>query len=146
MRKKIDEVERAPSHGIRIAIVLAALSSMTGAGCATNPATPEERGLTIEKVASREVVVGPVRAEQRSDGIRVYGSASRRISRRGAVPGHVHLAIMSPDGQVLSETDASFMRRNRQAQSAGFNALLPVEAPPGSVLRVTVQPNPCCNF
>ncbi|NEX22551.1 hypothetical protein G3480_19955 [Thiorhodococcus mannitoliphagus] len=146
MRTEIDGVGRAPGQWIPIAIVLAALSSVTGAGCATNPAASAAPGLTIEKVASREVVVDSVRTENRSDGIRVYGSASRRISRRGAVPGQVNLAIMSPDGRVLSETQASLMRRNRQAQSARFNALLPVEAPPGSVLRVTALPDPCCSF
>ncbi|MBK5963943.1 hypothetical protein CCR95_07545 [Thiocystis minor] len=92
--------------------------------------------LSIERIASHRFEVALVQARPDKGAISVRGTVTPRIARRGAIPGYVRITLIGPDGTQLAETYASPMRRNRQAQSAYFNARLMIDPPAGSTLRL----------
>ncbi|MTW20527.1 hypothetical protein [Allochromatium palmeri] len=101
---------------------------------AANPNAP----LSVERQSSSRFDVGFVQAKPNAaeSSLTVRGTVRPRIPARGAIPGQVHITVLDADGYALAETDASLMRRNRQAQSAHFHAQLAVDPPAGSRVRV----------
>ena len=94
--------------------------------------------LSIERSSSSRFTVGFVQVDPdaASSTLTVRGTIKPRIPGRSAIPGQVHIMVLDADGRALAETDASLMRRNRQAQAAHFHAQLAIDPPPGSRVRV----------
>lgn len=105
-------------------------------------ATPQAAGpgasLSVERSSSSRFTVGFVQVapDASASTLTVRGTVRPRIPRRGAIPGQVHITVLDADGRALAETDASLMRRNRQARAAHFHAQLAIDPPPGSRVHV----------
>lgn len=101
---------------------------------AANPTVP----LSVERYSSSRFAVGfvQVKPDAAKDVLTVRGTVRPRIPARGAIPGQVRITVLDADGHTLAETDASLMRRNRQAQSAHFFAQIAVDPTAGSRVRV----------
>ncbi|WP_295407788.1 hypothetical protein [uncultured Thiocystis sp.] len=120
-----------PGIAIAMAILLNA-----GTLCAADRAPSFDPPLSVERIASDRFEIALVQARPDDGAISVRGTVTPRIPHRGAIPGHIHITLIGPDGTRLAETDASPMRHNRQAQSAYFNARLRIDPPAGSTLRI----------
>ncbi len=114
----------------------AALLLATGTGCAADLPLQANDSMRIERVASSRFEVALVQVRPYDGFITVHGTVKRKIPRRGAIPGSVDISLIGSDGTILAATDTHPMRRNRQAQSAHFNARLMIDPPPGSHLRI----------
>ncbi|NVZ09373.1 hypothetical protein HW932_08870 [Allochromatium humboldtianum] len=104
----------------------------------TPEAASPSASLSVERSSSNRFTVGFVQVDPDATAstLTVRGTVRPRIPARGAIPGQVHITVLDADGRALAETDASLMRRNRQAQSAHFHAQLAIDPPPGSRVRV----------
>ena len=107
------------------------------AGCATGNELVRNGTLNVEPIASHRARVSSLYVRQEAEGICVRGKVSKRYSGRGRIPGHVHLSVIGPEGDVLSDTRISYKGRGGKARSANFYARIPTEPPVGSTLRVT---------
>lgn len=121
---------------MRFASLFAIAIVIVAAGCVSPLALERAPNVSVERISSARFELGLIRVYSQPEGIWVRGEVSRKIPRRGAIPGSVNVALIGPEGAILSKVDASLMRRNRQARSAHFDALLPVTPPPGSTLQV----------
>jgi|GEM_PF-2015412 len=110
--------------------------AIVAAGCVSPLALEPAPNVSVERIPSSRFEFDLIQVYSQPEGIWVRGEVSRKLPQRGAIPGSVHLSLIGPEGAILSEVDASLMRRNRQARSAHFDAVLPVTPPPGSTLKV----------
>lgn len=125
---------RLHTHSIMAGPLALALLLMSATPEAANPSTP----LGVERLSSSRFTVGFVQVDPDAAAgtLTVRGTVRPRIPSRGAIPGRVHITVLDANMHTLAETDASLMRRNRQAQAAHFHAQLAIDPPPGSRVRV----------
>lgn len=135
LKREVNAVILKQRHLPGIAIAMAILLN-AGTLCAADRAPSFDPPLSVERIASDRFEVALVQARPDNGAVSVRGTVTPRIPRRGAIPGYVHMTLIGPDGTRLAEADASPMRRNRQAQSAYFNARLMIDPPAGSTLRI----------
>ena len=121
-------------------VVLCLSGSAVLAGCATYTDPVREGGLSIERVSSQRAVVGYVYVRDESGKYRVRGTVKKRFLSRGPIPGHVHITLIDPDGEILSDTPVRYMRKSAKSRSADFHLELGPEPPTGSTLRVSHHP------
>jgi len=107
------------------------------AGCATYTDPVREGNLSIERVSSQRADVGYVYVREESGKYRVRGTVKKRFSSRGPIPGHVHISLIDPAGEILSDTPVRYKRKSVKSRSADFHLQLASEPPTGSTLRVT---------
>ena len=125
---------RLKTHSIMAGPLALALLLMSTTPEAASPSA----SLSVERSSSSRFTVGFVQVDPdaAASTLTVRGTVRPRISARGAIPGQVHITVLDAEGRTLAETDASLMRRNRQAQAAHFHAQLAIDPPPGSRVRV----------
>ncbi len=128
---------RLNNHAILTGLPAVALLFMSSPAPAANPSA----SINVERSSSSRFTVGFVQIDPdaATDTLTVRGTVRPRIPGRGAIPGQVHITVLDSDGRALAETDASLMRRNRQAQAAHFHAQFAIDPPPGSRVRVEHQ-------
>lgn len=79
--------------------LLLALSTLPAMSCAAPT-------LSIESDQSTPLVPSQVVYEPTNGGIRIWGEIVKRIDRRGRMPGHVDLEILTADGTLLAQYKA----------------------------------------
>ena len=107
------------------------------AGCATGKDLVRNGTLNVERIDSNRARLSSVYVRQEGEGIYVRGKVSKRSSGRSPIPGHVHVAVIDPEGDVLGDTRTSYERTSGKGRSAYFSVQIPTEPPIGSTLRVT---------
>lgn len=119
--------------------VIGILVSVAGAafiaGCAPGRVDLFDSGaLRLQKVPEIRGHYRDIHAYRTDAGISVVGYV-----RRSSRPAHVHVRIDNATGQTLAETKASVRRVPRSARRvrhARFEAILPVPASDGTVVRI----------
>ncbi len=110
-------------------------------GCATLPDPVSERNLNLECVSSQRAKVSYLYVKQQADTFVVHGRLKRRYKYRGPIPGHVHITLIGPTGEVLSEMPVLYMQKGATSRYVDFQLPLPLEPPVGSTLRATHHPS-----
>lgn len=106
-------------------------------GCATPGAGPTQIGdVTVSSESSRYAEIMHVRLYRVDDGLTVQGELRRRGGGRAAIPGHIDLEILRPDGSQLHIDDVSYRRMRARSNSAVFTRHIPEAPAPGSRVRV----------
>lgn len=116
-------------------------STLLLSGCATFPDPVSERSLDLERVSSQRAKVSYLYVKQQADTFVVRGKVQKRFKYRGPMPGHVHITLIAPTGEVLVESPVSYMQKGATSRSVDFELQLPVEPPVGSTLRATHPPS-----
>lgn len=106
----------------------------------------EARKLTVQIHDSVHAKVSDVRLfahpqKDQAEQVLVRGQVVRRENVH-AIRGHVHIAVVAPDGTPLGETNAPYYLGRRGAEiqaSASFAATLDFQPPPQAELRVHVH-------
>ena len=123
----------------RLAVLCLSGNSLL-AGCATYTDPVRKGSLSIERVSSQRADVGYVYVRDESGKYRVRGTVKKRFLSRGPIPGHVHITLIDPAGEILSDIPVRYMRKSVKSRSADFHLELASEPPTGSTLRVTHHP------
>ncbi len=107
------------------------------AGCATGKDLVRNGTLKVERIDSNRARLSSVYVRQEGEGIYVRGTLTKRSAGRSPIPGHVHITVFDPEGDVLGDTRTSYERTSGKARSARFYVRIPIELSNGSTLRVT---------
>ncbi|MEN8130950.1 MAG: hypothetical protein ABFS45_12310 [Pseudomonadota bacterium] len=75
--------------------------------------------------------------EQRGENLLVSGAVHQNKHRRGLIIGHIHVEVISPDGETLKRVDTGLHRISRKSYEARFSANFALKVKPGSTVRVT---------
>ena len=86
-------------------------------GCATIPDPVSERNLNLERVSSQRAKVSYLYVKQQADTFVVHGKVKKRYKYRGPMPGQVHITLIGPTGEVLSETPVRYMQKGATSRS-----------------------------
>ena len=80
-----------------------------------------------------------VSVRRTESGTAISGEFHKRSFHRGKLTGHVDIEIVSPDGAFLAQTTAPYGYSNAtgKIQRAGFSAVLSVQVPQGSTVRLS---------
>jgi hypothetical protein len=99
--------------------------------------------LKLEVVPSKGYYISKVHVNQVNDGIEITGAVKRR-SYAGKGGGHVDIAIISPEGDVLNELSTFYLPRmihmkRIHTRESGFEVYMPMIPPKGSKVRVALH-------
>ncbi len=120
-------------------ILALAISSFVASACSTNRVNlADNRTVSLERVHSDNITVSRVYVYQDGDQLEISGRVKRRSSSifNG---GHVDIAIISPDGEILEQVSTRYyprIIRRRGARESFFTARLTAIPPKGSIVRV----------
>ncbi|MBW1851607.1 MAG: hypothetical protein JRJ15_09280 [Deltaproteobacteria bacterium] len=135
------------ARDLRILFVLMIVSiSITGLGCASNGVNLIKNGaVTLERIPSKGYYISHVEVYQNDNELVLHGNVKRRPHSNTGT-GHVDIAIVSPDGEILEEIITSYRpriiskRRLRKCKSY-FIVSLSIVPPKGSIVRVAYHRN-----
>lgn len=127
---------------LRILFVLMIVSfSMIGLACASNRLNLLKDGtFKFEPIPSKNYYISYVNVYQNDNELVLRGHVKRR-SRVGGGSGHVDIAILSPDGDVLEQISTLhrpqiILTRRMHNRKSTFEVRLPTIPPAGSIFRV----------
>ncbi|MBW1852732.1 MAG: hypothetical protein JRJ15_15185 [Deltaproteobacteria bacterium] len=127
---------------LRILYVLIVVSvSMAVCACASKRVNLLKDGtIKLERVPSRGYYISSVYVNQNGDELVITGRVKRR-SRAGSGSGHVDIAVVSADGDVLEQISTLYkpriiLTRKMHTRESYFEARLPTIPPMGSKVRV----------
>ena len=104
--------------------------------CATTTDYAKKAGITIERVDSSTVNVSHAYLAKTADGLLLRGEVKRKIHSHGSIPGHLHIELIDPQGQLIKTAEVDHSRKGSSDHIADFQVLLPLELSVGSVIRV----------
>ncbi|EFK11921.1 conserved hypothetical protein [delta proteobacterium NaphS2] len=117
-------------------------------GCASPYALDHKGNFYIECIPSSRAYIGDVTVDQRGEKLVIKGSVRRRIAAFSGT-GHVDLAVVSPSGQVISQTSVPFEPKvlsktpgARTHRPSRFEIGLSLIPPKGSLIRLAFHGKP----
>ena len=105
------------------------------AGCATNQMS-QKTEITIEKVDSSSVKITHAFLKETGDGLVLSGEVKRKHHSHSAIPGHLHLELIQPNGDVVNKAEIHHTRKANSDHIAVFKIILPTDLAEGTVVRV----------
>jgi len=114
---------------------LAVVAGTLIVGCATNGIAKQAQ-ISIERVDSSTVNIGHAYLAKTVDGLVLRGEVKRKTHGHGGIPGHLHVELLNPQGQVLKMAEVNHNRKANSDHIADFSTLLPMELAAGSVVRI----------
>lgn len=117
-------------------LLLAAITLLTVNACTSN-SVKSEHEIKIERIDSSIAKIRHVYLTGESDQMTIRGTLERRFSGRGSIPGHLHITLLNPQGEVLKEADISYMRKHLKSSMSRFSTKLPAKLMPGSTIKIT---------
>lgn len=124
-------------------LILVALPLLNGcAGLMRDRPSADE--ISVEREASPQARIGRVWIQSIPAGLQIDGEIFRRPPGHQRIPGHLHIRLTNPDGNILSETTAGYDRPGVRSRQAFFSVTLPIDQPPAARLEIIhhVQPDP----
>ncbi len=95
-------------------------------------------GIHFERIDSNAASITHIYLHRRApDGMDLHGELKRKLAGRGQIPGHLHITLIDPQGQILKEANVDYKRHNAQSNHAHFSIPLPVSLETGSTIRIT---------
>ena len=138
MSKKSGGIERLA--GLCLAIVAVA-------GCTSSRVNlVDTEGVTVERMASKgHVKIGKVYAYQEEGDLVVSGRVKPESINLRPAEGHVDIAVISQNGQVIEtksavQTPMIGSRRTKQNRGSYFEARFSIVPPEGSTVRIAFHP------
>lgn len=120
-----------------LSILFVGITLVTASACSTTKMVKEENSINIERIDSKVADISHAYLK-RSDGqLILRGEVKRSSVGRGPIPGHLHITLIGPQGEMLKEANISYMRRNVKSSRAFFSTELPIDLPPGSTIKIT---------
>lgn len=120
--------------------VILGIAVMGVSGCAANRTISLDSGtVSIERMPGKGVNFNRVYVHQENDEIVVSGRIKRRSSSTVTGGGHVDIAVISPEGEVLEHVSTIYVPRvflRKSHRGSYFEVRLSVVPPDGSVIRV----------
>jgi len=120
-------------HLTSLGIVL--ISSAFVTGCATSNYA-KEANITIERINSSSVKITSAYITKTSQGLKLRGEVKRKKHSHAPVPGHIHVEIVNPNGDVIKTIELDPSAKGSSDHIAWFHATLPQEAI-GNKLTIT---------
>ena len=118
-------------------MLIAGITLFTATACSTTKLVKDENGINIERIDSNAADIGHVYVTQVDDTLSLRGELKKRLSKRGPIPGHLHVTLINSQGEMLKEADINYTRRNVKSSKAFFSTKLPIDLPSGSTIRIT---------
>jgi len=120
-------------------ISLLMAGSLVWSGCATQQLNLVEKGdVSIELVRSKEIHIPRATVVQDGDELVISGKVKRRHSSL-VHGGHIDIAIIGPEGEILDQVSTPHIPRiipRKSTQTASFTVNLPTHLDYGSTVRV----------
>lgn len=103
-----------------------------------SPATlVADDGISIERYRSRDAMINHVYLPESSDYLTVSGYLHKTMSRRGRIPGHIHMDVFGMREQLLLSRTTGYHRHNRKSSYAHFHEQFPV--PLDDVSKIVIK-------
>lgn len=118
---------------IRYFMVLCVLAMTVG--CATNPMS-QKAEINIEKVDSSTVRITHAFLKETGEGLVLSGEVKRKHHSHASIPGHLHLELIRPDGEVVNKAEIHHTRKANSDHIAVFTTVLPSDLAEGSTVRI----------
>lgn len=106
-------------------------------GCATTSDSVRPDDIKLERISSQRAKVSYAYIKSDDDSFAVRGYITKRYLARGPIPGHLHVTVVDPAGEVLSDTPIRYMRKSTKSRKADFFLAFPAVPPSGSTIRIT---------
>ncbi len=107
-------------------------------GCAAIQSSRDiVKGVNFERIDSNAASISHLYLHRTPEGMDLHGELKRKLAGRGAIPGHLHVTLIDPQGQMLKEADIDYKRHNAQSNHAHFSIPLPMTLETGSSIRIT---------
>ncbi len=96
----------------------------------------------LEQEPSNNISIFRVHAHVDGDGLLINGRVKRRCASFSGVGGHIDVAIVSPEGEILEQVSTFYTpriiprKRARLLSGSHFEVRLPAVPPAGSTIRV----------
>ena len=115
-------------------LTMAAATGMLLAGCATGSVAKQAQ-ISIERVDSSSVNITHAYLIKTEEGLSLRGELKRKLHSHGPVPGHVHVEVVSRNGEIIKAVDLDLSRKASSDHIAKFQTTLPNEAA-GNIVRI----------
>ncbi len=115
-------------------LVLTVITLMTATACSTTQQVKETNSISIERVDSDKASISHAYLSGENT---LKGTVTKKQSSRGPIPGHLHITLIDPQGNIMKEADMSYTRRTAKSSRAFFSAELPIDLSTGSTIRIT---------
>ena len=118
------------------------VSTFLAVACASAPMESQaDNEFKVELLSRRglQLHVSWAKARFEADELVVYGKLRRQINKRRLAGGHVTIAIVGPDLNIIEIVRVGYSPRvisNRGWHEASFHARLPIKPPHGSMVMV----------
>ena len=96
----------------------------------------KEADISIERVDSSTVNISHAYITKTKDGLLLRGEVKRKLHSHGTIPGHIHIELVNPDGDVVKTAEVEHSRKASSDHLADFQILLPENMGAGSVVRI----------
>jgi len=120
-----------------LSLILALSTLLIASGCSTTNTVQQESGITIERIDSSAATISNAYLTYQDGFLSLRGEVKRRLMGRGPIIGHLHVALIDPEGNTLKVADINYMRRNIKSSTASFSERLPLDLSEGSTVRIT---------
>jgi len=120
-----------------LSLLLALAMLLIASGCSTTSTVQQEAGITIERVDSSAATINNAYLSYQDGFLSLRGEVKRRLMGRGPIIGHLHVALIDPEGNTLKVADINYMRGNIKSSMASFSERLPLDLAHGSIVRIT---------
>ena len=118
----------------KIAMILVVLIYTFVIGCTSIES--RKANVNIEKTSSRYAHFDRTLVTSTETSVEIYGVLHKRHHSRTIIPGHVHIEIMSPTGDVLYKLETNYYRGSIKARQSKFHVSIPLKLPDGSTVRL----------
>jgi hypothetical protein len=69
-------------------------------------------------------------------GVIIVGELHKRGHGRGAMPGHIEIEILGPDGTLLATRSIHYHRGSTKSRRSQFSIEIPIDLPINSTVRI----------
>lgn len=141
-KRKIEEEKMKNMKWLNVALVVIMIAV---SGCAGNRVNLVDKGVvSIERMPSkiRGVYFHDVQVYKKGDDLVVSGSVKRRYTSVAGGSGHVDVAIINPDGNVVKYVSTAYSPKvisKRSHSGSYFEVRLPVVPQDGTTVRVAIH-------
>jgi len=120
-----------------LALIVAIVSMFLISGCATNKLLEKDSAIVIEEIDSKVATISNAKLYFSKNQVLLRGEVKRRLPGRGAIPGHLHVAIISESGEIVKEADVRYIRGANKISDSKFNIVLPDDLSANAKIQIT---------
>lgn len=96
----------------------------------------KKANVNIEVDSSPRIQIFDVAVRATNSHVTVSGSLHKRSHSRTAIPGHIDITFLSPNGEVLRELETDYHRPSINSRESTFSVKVPLLLADGSTVRI----------